>query len=148
MYDRQSADRNNKTATAAQRRVQADQAQTEQEQVKQLFEGIKRLQKEGKFEAASRQASELARRSPSNPAAVALQRQAAIAGEPEYALVGLAVRLFAARLYTTPKSLIFVPFRDLFDMAVWAGGIAGNTVEWRGIKYKLLRDGRLEPRRT
>jgi hypothetical protein len=73
------ADRNTKTATAAQRRVQADQARIEQEQVKQLFEGIKRLQKEGKFEAASRQASELARRSPSNPAAVALERQAAVA---------------------------------------------------------------------
>ena len=73
------ADRNSKTATTAQRRMQADQVQIEQEQVRQLFEGIKKLQKEGKFEAASRQASELARRSPSSPAAVALERQAAVA---------------------------------------------------------------------
>jgi ceramide glucosyltransferase len=74
---------------------------------------------------------------------------AALAGHWKIALAGEAVRLAAAlaamwatgdgRLYR----LTFVPFRDLFGFTVWCGGIAGNTVEWRGLRYHLRRDGRL-----
>ena len=59
----------------APRRVEEPAQVSEQ----QLIEAIRKLQKEGKFEAASRQAGELARRNPNNPVAQALQRQAAIA---------------------------------------------------------------------
>lgn len=74
---------------------------------------------------------------------------AAAFGYLRVALVGEAIRLFAAlaamwaagdgRLYR----LAFVPFRDLFGFAVWCGGIAGTTVEWRGLRFQLRRDGRL-----
>ena len=69
---------------------------------------------------------------------------AAIAGEPEWAFFGLVTRLIAAGFYTRRKLLPLVPFRDLFGMAVWAAGMTGNTVEWRGIRLKLTRDGKLK----
>ena len=60
-----------------------------------------------------------------------------------FALAGLAVRLLTASFYTEAKLLPFVPFRDLFGFAVWAAGMTGNTVEWRGIKYKLSANGKM-----
>lgn len=59
-------------------------------------------------------------------------------------LAGLAVRLLTAGFYTNWKQLIFVPFRDLFGFAVWAAGMLGNTVEWRGMRYKLTSDGKIQ----
>ena len=70
---------------------------------------------------------------------------AAMAGQTRVALAGLVVRLVAAGFYTNWQTLPFVPFRDLFGMAVWAAGIAGNTVEWRGMKLRLSLDGRIRP---
>ena len=36
-----------------------------------------------------------------------------------------------------------VPVKDLLAAAVWAGAFLGNTVEWRGRRMKLRRDGTL-----
>jgi ceramide glucosyltransferase len=36
-----------------------------------------------------------------------------------------------------------IPLRDLFATAVWAAGLFGNTVVWRGRKLKLNREGRI-----
>jgi ceramide glucosyltransferase len=36
-----------------------------------------------------------------------------------------------------------IPFRDLFGFAVWVAGLAGSTVEWRGKKLRLTREGRI-----
>jgi hypothetical protein len=72
------ADRNTKAASASGRKTLTDRKNLEDEGMRRLFEGIKKLQKEGKFETASRQASDLARRNPSSPAAQALERQAAV----------------------------------------------------------------------
>ncbi|HXS96744.1 MAG TPA: bacteriohopanetetrol glucosamine biosynthesis glycosyltransferase HpnI [Candidatus Limnocylindrales bacterium] len=36
-----------------------------------------------------------------------------------------------------------IPFRDLFGFAVWAAGLAGNTVDWRGQKLLLQADGKI-----
>jgi hypothetical protein len=33
--------------------------------------------------------------------------------------------------------------KDLLQAAVWAGTFLGNTVEWRGQKMRLRRDGTL-----
>ncbi len=60
-----------------------------------------------------------------------------------FAVAGLAVRLVTASFYTDWKSLIFVPFRDLFGFVVWATGMVGNTVDWRGIRFRLRSDGRI-----
>jgi len=36
-----------------------------------------------------------------------------------------------------------VPVKDLFQVALWLGAFTGNTVEWRGRRMKLRRDGTL-----
>jgi ceramide glucosyltransferase len=60
-----------------------------------------------------------------------------------FAVAGIIVRLITAAFYTSWQSLFFVPFRDLFGTAVWAAGMFGNTVEWRGIRMKLDSSGRI-----
>ncbi len=76
---------------------------------------------------------------------------AALTGHWQVALAGEAIRLaaaFAAMLATGDRGyqrLIFAPFRDLFGFAVWCGGMVGSTVEWRGLRFHLRRDGRIEP---
>ena len=66
------------------------------------------------------------------------------------ALAGLAVRLVAAlgamrALGVRWTAGIFlVPLRDLFGLAVWAAGMVGREVEWRGIRFQLLPDGRIQ----
>jgi hypothetical protein len=35
------------------------------------------------------------------------------------------------------------PVKDLLQAATWAGAFLGNTVEWRGQKMRLRRDGTL-----
>jgi len=74
---------------------------------------------------------------------------AAIAGYPGIALAGMAVRLLAAASamaalgFREFAQLLFVPLRDLFGFAVWCGALLGNEVEWRGERFRLLRDGRM-----
>jgi ceramide glucosyltransferase len=37
-----------------------------------------------------------------------------------------------------------IPFQDLISACVWVAGFFGNTIDWRGRRYKLLRDGRFQ----
>ena len=39
-----------------------------------------------------------------------------------------------------------VPLKDMLHALLWALAFAGNTIEWRGTKYTLTRDGRLIPK--
>ena len=73
---------------------------------------------------------------------------AASFGHTGIALVGLVVRIIAAAAAMQTLSfwspLAFaIPLRDLFGFAVWCAGLFGKTVEWRGSRYRLLRDGRI-----
>jgi ceramide glucosyltransferase len=74
---------------------------------------------------------------------------AALAGHPVVSVAGLAVRMLAAAAAMRALrvrelgELVFVPLRDLFGFAVWCGGLTGNHVEWRGERFRLLRDGRM-----
>ena len=76
---------------------------------------------------------------------------AALFGHPRIALAGLLVRLTAAAASMAALGawsllqLFFVPFRDFFGFAVWAAGVVGNTVEWRGLRFRLHKDGRIQP---
>jgi ceramide glucosyltransferase len=49
--------------------------------------------------------------------------------------------------FTPDRSLIspplLVPIKDLLQVALWFGAFAGSTVEWRGRRMKLRRDGTL-----
>lgn len=43
------------------------------------------------------------------------------------------------------KYLIMIPLCDLFGFIIWCCGFLGNTIEWRGQKFLLSRDGKLLP---
>ncbi len=76
---------------------------------------------------------------------------AAALGHWRIALGGLAARLLAAAAgmlalgYGNLSGLALVPLRDLFGLAVWLAGIGGREVEWRGLRYRLFADGRIQP---
>lgn len=38
-----------------------------------------------------------------------------------------------------------IPVQDLCSFGFWLAGFTGNRIEWRGRRYKLLRDGTFEP---
>lgn len=76
---------------------------------------------------------------------------AAAFGYWRIALAGLIVRWISAlvgmrALGCTDMSIAaIVPLRDLFGLAVWAAGIVGREVEWRGLRFRLLPGGRIAP---
>ncbi len=59
-------------------------------------------------------------------------------------------RLTESRTHLDSWWLAFV--KDLLDVAVWASAFCGNEIAWRGERYRILSDGRLErvfpPRNT
>jgi len=52
-------------------------------------------------------------------------------------------RRFLQSSQTTPFWL--VPVKDLLQTVIWAAAFCGNTIEWRGQKMRLRRNGDLEP---
>jgi ceramide glucosyltransferase len=70
---------------------------------------------------------------------------------PSIAVVCLLVRMILAqnlqRRFTPSRGHLvppwLVPVKDLLAAAVWVGAFLGNTVEWRGQKMRLRRDGTL-----
>jgi ceramide glucosyltransferase len=57
--------------------------------------------------------------------------------------------LLHGRLTRRPRRLLqdwwLVAWKDFAGVAVWAASFLGNTIEWRGSRYRLTRDGRLVP---
>ena len=43
------------------------------------------------------------------------------------------------------KYCYLIPVRDLCGVAIWIAGLFGNTVEWRGRRLRLDREGRIQP---
>jgi ceramide glucosyltransferase len=72
-------------------------------------------------------------------------------GRWEWAAALLVVRLlmafvagwFVMRSRDAVRLLLLTPVRDLFTFAVWLVALFGKTVEWRGVKMRLDRDGRI-----
>jgi ceramide glucosyltransferase len=65
------------------------------------------------------------------------------------ALLTVAVRATAAyvvstRVLRTKINWLLVPLEDLLGFIFWIAGFFGNTVVWRGRKYRLRADGRFE----
>jgi ceramide glucosyltransferase len=64
----------------------------------------------------------------------------------------LAARVLTAfqlqrRMCQSPRHWIYlwlVPIKDLLNAAVWLMAFLGNTVEWRGRRYRVRRGGLLE----
>jgi ceramide glucosyltransferase len=75
---------------------------------------------------------------------------AAVGAWPVAAAV-LAIRLLAGvvtgglvlRDRDTVRLWFLIPFRDLWGFAVWLAGLVGSTVEWRGLRLRLNREGRI-----
>ena len=59
-------------------------------------------------------------------------------------LAGAAAAMWALRDLAIWK-LPLVPLRDLAGAVIWVAGLAGSTVEWRGTRLRLYRDGRMQP---
>jgi ceramide glucosyltransferase len=74
-----------------------------------------------------------------------------VAGFPWAAAALLGMRMTAAviaglgvlRCPITARWFWLIPLRDLWGSAVWLAGLFGNTVEWRGERLRLSRDGRI-----
>jgi len=67
---------------------------------------------------------------------------AAVCGLIRIALAQNLQRRFVPRPDRRAPSWL-VPVKDLLQVAVWLGAFLGNTVEWRGEKMRLRRDGTL-----
>lgn len=39
---------------------------------------------------------------------------------------------------------VMAPVKDLLDVVIWALSFLGNTIEWRGDHYRIIKDGELE----
>lgn len=65
-------------------------------------------------------------------------------------LVTLAVRSLAASVVAVKAlkarvDLVLLPLEDMAAWCFWIAGFFGNTVVWRGHRYRLRADGRCEP---
>jgi len=74
------------------------------------------------------------------------------AGFPAIAAATIAIRMAAGiwigtgilRDRAVLRRCWAIPLRDLFGFAIWAGGLLGDTVQWRDRTLKLRRDGRIQ----
>lgn len=62
-------------------------------------------------------------------------------------LIRICIAQNLQRRFTPERNLVspfwLVPVKDLLQVALWFGAFAGSTVEWRGRRMKLRRDGTL-----
>lgn len=58
-------------------------------------------------------------------------------------LMALVAGAVALRSPVAARWFFLAPLWDLWAFAVWLAGLAGNTVEWRGMRLRLRRDGRI-----
>jgi ceramide glucosyltransferase len=76
---------------------------------------------------------------------------ALLGGHPRTAAAAVAVRIAAglacgAGVLQDREVLRMLPWilvRDLWGFAIWSTGLTGNSVEWRGKRLRLSRDGRI-----
>ena len=60
------------------------------------------------------------------------------------AVRALAAYVVSARVLRTRINWLLVPIEDLLGFIFWISGFFGNTVVWRGRRYRLRADGRFE----
>jgi ceramide glucosyltransferase len=63
---------------------------------------------------------------------------------PTIALRALAAYVVSARVLRARLNWWLLPAEDLAGFAFWLAGFFGNTITWRGRRYRLYADGRFE----
>lgn len=62
-------------------------------------------------------------------------------------LLRLAMAFVVGRLFLQDRrisaGLLLVPLRDLAGMVLWACGLFGSSVDWRGVRLRLSREGKI-----
>jgi ceramide glucosyltransferase len=74
------------------------------------------------------------------------------AAVPVVCVIAVTIRILSAfylqwRLLERNPGLVgalLAPVKDLLDVVIWAISFLGNTIEWRGDHYRILKDGDLE----
>lgn len=64
-----------------------------------------------------------------------------------YAVRGVTGTVFSRRYLRDrllPRYLWLLPLRDLLAAGTWIMAFIGNTVSWRGVRYRVLPDGRMK----
>jgi hypothetical protein len=51
----------------------------------------------------------------------------------------------SARVLGNRINWLLLPVEDLIGFFFWVGGFFGNTISWRGRRYRLHPDGRFAP---
>ena len=60
------------------------------------------------------------------------------------AVRALAAYMISARVLRAKLNWAFLPIEDILGFCFWLAGFFGNTISWRGRRYRLLKDGRFE----
>jgi ceramide glucosyltransferase len=61
-----------------------------------------------------------------------------------FAVRGLAAYCVATRVLRARLNWALLPVEDVAGFCFWIAGFFGNTITWRGRRYRLYRDGRFE----